>query len=157
MMFTILRSHRRPAIAATCLAVIVSGCGAGGQSSPTAAQRHPALGADGGATLASSQRTGSASQRSTAPASTPLSAVAAGEVLRVLAGDGNARLGSLSERRPVVVEWRSTHPVQIFTARGFLLLASPSPHGRIRLSGGTYRGLRIATAGRWRIALRSNR
>ena len=56
----------------------------------------------------------------------------------------------------MVVEWRSTHAVQLFTDRGFQLLSSQSPRGRIRLAAGRYRGLRIATVGPWRIALRSS-
>lgn len=159
-MSTFLRPHRRAACAAIIpLAVVVCACGAGKhRSQSTSAQRDavPAAAATGTRpdNMVAARREAAAASHAT---SGQVPKIPAGKVLRTLRGRGNAGIGSLSERVPVVVDWRSTHAIQLFTDRGFLLLSSQSPHGRIRLAAGRYRGLRIATAGRWRIALRSSR
>jgi len=52
--------------------------------------------------------------------------------------------------------WSADHPrIQIFTSKGFMLVNSSSPTGTVRLSRGTYRGVRVSSPARWSVELRS--
>jgi hypothetical protein len=54
-----------------------------------------------------------------------------------------------------VLAWSARHAgIQIFTSGGFILLKSASSKGAIRLSGGTYRGVRVASRAGWSIELK---
>ena len=82
--------------------------------------------------------------------------IAAGVVLRTLSGTGNAALGKLTEKTATVLQWNgSGSPVEIFTAQGFRLVSSAASSGRVKLTPGEYRGVRIATKGPWTIELRA--
>ncbi len=82
--------------------------------------------------------------------------IPAGPVLKTLSGTGDAALGLLSEKTAVVLQWNTASPaIEIFTAQGFRLVASPASSGRVRLTPGEYRGLRVATKGPWTIQLRA--
>jgi hypothetical protein len=75
-------------------------------------------------------------------------------VIKVITGSRNARIGTLAERTSVVLVWTAAQaPIQIFTSRGDLLLSSQARSGRIVLSGGQYRGLRVASPGPWTLRL----
>ena len=156
-MLTFLRPRRQTACAAILpLAPVVCACGARNQlSSSTSAKRSAAaaLGVISDNALVARREASTASRRGL----TELPTIPPGNVLKTLRGKGNAAIGSRSEGVPVVVEWRSIHAVQRFTDRGLVLPSSRSPRGRIRLAAGRYGGLRVATAGPWRIALRSSR
>jgi hypothetical protein len=84
-----------------------------------------------------------------------------GRPLRRFTGDGNARLGTIAVRSPSLLVWSARQPatrqpaIQIFTSNGFLLVNSKAPNGFIRLAGGTYRGVRVASPASWSIELRS--
>lgn len=57
---------------------------------------------------------------------------------------------------PTVLSWHAQQgPIQIFTSRGFLLAQSSAAHGSVRLSKGTYRGVRVASHAGWSIELRT--
>lgn len=76
--------------------------------------------------------------------------------LRRFTGDGNARLGTIVVRSPSLLVWSARQPaIQIFTSNGFMLVNSKAPNGFIRLAGGTYRGVRVASPASWSIELRS--
>ena len=54
----------------------------------------------------------------------------------------------------MVLVWTASEaPIQIFTATGNLLLSSHARSGSIRLAGGRYRGLRVASPGAWTLRL----
>jgi hypothetical protein len=57
---------------------------------------------------------------------------------------------------PSVLSWHAARaPIQIFTSSGFLLVQSGASNGSVRLSKGTYRGVRVATHAGWSIELRT--
>jgi len=79
-----------------------------------------------------------------------------GRLLGRYAGNGNARLGTIVAHSPSVLAWSAGHPgMQIFTSSGFILVDSNASSGAIRLSAGTYRGVRVAARAAWAIELRS--
>ena len=79
----------------------------------------------------------------------------AGPVIQSFTGDGDRAIGSLAERRTIVLQWKTSAPtIQLFTAHGLVLLDTQSPVGRVRLSQGEYSGLHVATPGRWTVQLR---
>lgn len=98
-----------------------------------------------------------ASRRTPAPTSPRAPVIAFGRTLKTLSGTGDTFVGALSEAKPVVIVCRSAHPFNILTASGFVLLAGQSGQTLVRLTAGTYKGLRIVTAGSWQISLRSTR
>jgi hypothetical protein len=52
--------------------------------------------------------------------------------------------------------WKARRPgIQIFTSNGFMLVNSRSLTGAVRLSRGTYRGVRVSSAAHWSVELRS--
>lgn len=165
-------------------AILLAGCGGGGstaatsqtaaQSGPTsvAAGKAPARGGPGtGGTGAKgthdraprstassgAARASATARKASAPASTHRAAPPSGErLLRRFAGSGDTRLGTVVVRSAEELVWQAGHaPIQIFAANGFMLVNSQAPHGSIRLSRGTYRGVRVATHARWSIELRS--
>jgi hypothetical protein len=73
---------------------------------------------------------------------------------RVFSGDGPARLGTVRVRHRATLRWRAPHGLQLYDRHGFLILNSGAGHGRLTLRRGVYRGLRVATPGRWRIVIR---
>jgi hypothetical protein len=57
---------------------------------------------------------------------------------------------------PTTLVWRVDHPpIQIFTSSGFMLVNSQAASGTIRVSRGTYHGVRVASGEGWTIELRS--
>jgi hypothetical protein len=82
----------------------------------------------------------------------------AGRLIRTLRGTGSRALGSLRERRGVVLQWHAAgHPFQIYTTRGVVLVSSRDHAGSIGLTRGDYRSLRVATPGSWTIRLSRQR
>jgi hypothetical protein len=89
----------------------------------------------------------------TADARTPF--IAAGPVIKTFTGDGGRAIGSLAEKRTIVLQWKTSAPtIQLFTAQGQVLVDTHSPVGSVRLSQGRYPGLHVATPGRWTVQLR---
>jgi hypothetical protein len=88
--------------------------------------------------------------------STPARAPAAGPIGR-FAGYGNGRIGTIGTHASIWLVWRVQHaPIQIFASNGFILVKGDGRSGRVQLSRGTYRGVRVATRKRWSIELRSH-
>jgi hypothetical protein len=82
--------------------------------------------------------------------------IAGGRLLRRFAGSGNTRLGTIVVGSSEVLAWRIQRPpVQIFTANRFILVNSHASTGDVRLSRGTYPGVRIAAKAAWTIELRT--
>lgn len=142
----------------TLVAAALAGCGS--------VHHQPAqtAGAGQGTTVASAEGHQPAARRpndikvappvTTTPPSRP-PAIAAGKVIKTFAGEGDRAIGSLAEKRPIVLQWQtSASSLQLFTAQGVLLVDASSPVGRVRLAQGDYSGLRVATPGRWTVQLR---
>ena len=84
---------------------------------------------------------------SAAPPSPRSPAVAPG---RRYAGYGNRAIGTIALKSPVALSWKAAKPkIQVFTTTGFVLVNSTKPSGSVHLSKGTYRGVRVASAGAW--------
>jgi hypothetical protein len=152
-------------------AVLLVGCGSSSSSSSTGASTPSASGPTASSTAAtatapgvstgaqgtqpagtSKTSTGASSSGSVAPA-TPSSG---GRLLRKFAGDGPERLGTVIVSVPSTLVWRADHPpIQIFTSSGFMLVNSQAASGAMRLSRGSYRGVRVASRAGWTIELRS--
>ena len=153
------------------LAMTVStGCGG---SSPTAGPKNAVVqptssapGSKKAGVSADAQQTASAAQPTHA-AATPKGASAltsiqrlpaspSGRLLRRFTGYGNSALGTIVVRSASVLIWNARHPaIQIFTSSGFMLVNSKATTGTVRLSRGTYRGVRVASDAGWSIELRS--
>jgi hypothetical protein len=85
-------------------------------------------------------------------------AIKAGPQLTSFSGTGNGKVGNLTEKATVVLEYSTSKPpIQVFTAKGFVLVASQTGSGRVRLAHGTYPGVRVATKGHWTLSLHANR
>ena len=93
-----------------------------------------------------------------AQASTPKPpAIPAGPLVSGFSGAGNQAIGSISEKKSVVIEWNAASPpIQIFNAHGVLLLNSDLPSGRVRLASGDYRNLHVGSKGPWRIQIHAS-
>jgi hypothetical protein len=129
------------AVVAVAVAVAVGGCGAGTQAPGATSQA-----ARPGATSSPSGQT--------APAAIPV--VATGPVVRRFSGARSQAIGSLSVKRSLVIRWNVARPrIQIYTAKGNLLVSSDRRTGTIRLGQGKYTNLRIDTGGPWTIQLRA--
>jgi hypothetical protein len=141
------RSSARLALPVVLVAAAVAGgCGAGTHPpvapSPAAAQPTLTSSALGQAAVAQPQ--------AVAPV------IAAGPLVRMFTGARSQAIGSLSEKRSLVIRWTvAKPPIQIYTSKGNLLLSSDRRSGAIRLGRGEYRKLRIATNGHWTIQLRA--
>jgi hypothetical protein len=98
------------------------------------------------------------SSSASAPSSTKVSSAApSGSLLRRYTGNGNRQLGTVVLSSPSTLAWKAQHPpIQIFTAKGFIIVNSTAPSGVTRLSRGTYRGLRVASHAGWSVELRSS-
>ena len=162
-------------LAATMLlaAAVLAGCGGSGSSvssssdatAQTAAASAPTTSTATGATTSTTHSKPAASTQhapqqppkaSTSPSSKAPAPAPGGHLLRHFAGSGNAGLGTLVIRSRSVLSWNAAHPsIQIFTARGFLLVSSHASSGSVQLSRGTYTGMRVATRGGWSIELRT--
>jgi hypothetical protein len=82
----------------------------------------------------------------------------AGRLIRTLTGTGSRAIGSLRERRAVVLQWRTSKgPFQIYTSRGMILVAGRGHRGAIGLTRGDYSNLRVSTPGAWTIRLSRRR
>jgi len=93
----------------------------------------------------------SSSPAASAPSS-PSGQVATG---RSYTGRGNRAIGTITLRSPVTLTWSTTKPkIQVFTSLGFVLVNSHKTTGSIKLSKGTYRGVRVASPGTWTVLLR---
>jgi hypothetical protein len=147
---------------------IPAGCG-GSSSSTSTAGSQSATAPAASATGASATGTAAASAKTPAPAkpgtasttagstSTPTASPAPkGRLLHRYAGYGNGRLGTLVTSGQTLLVWNAGHPrIQIFTSKGFMLVNSSSHTGTVRLSRGTYRGVRVSSPAQWSVELRS--
>jgi hypothetical protein len=163
-------------VAATMLliAAALAGCGGGGDSvssssgstTQTAAASAGTTSTATGATTSTTHSKPAAStkpapQQSTKASTSPstsknVAPTPGGRLLRHFAGSGNTGLGTLVIRSRAVLSWNAARPpIQIFTARGFLLVSSHAASGSVQLSRGTYTGMRVATHAGWTIELRT--
>jgi hypothetical protein len=130
------------AVIAVTIAVAVSGCGAGTQAP--------------GATAQAAARPSATSSPPAQTATAATSVVATGPVVRRFSGARSQAIGSLSVKRSLVIRWTVAKPrIQIYTAKGNLLVSSDRRTGTIRLGQGKYTGLRIDTSGPWSVQLRA--
>lgn len=167
-----------PMVSSLFLLAGLTGCGGGGGSGSTVSVTVPSTAAVSGAgsTAASKHAVPGAHTTEQAPgapasgaATTPGGATAAtstpsasaapqpsGRLLRRFTGSGNGRLGTIVVSTPATLIWRAQRgAIQIFTSSGFLLVQSQTPNGSVRLSKGTYRGVRVASHTSWAIELRA--
>jgi hypothetical protein len=155
--------NRRTAIVVVLLvSVIATGCGESKHRSRTVpASRQQAIGgpraSSPGLSVSEARRTErSGLARSTARAHVAVPVIAAGRVIRSFSGVGDRRIGTLSERAAVVLEWRTAgRAIELFSVRGFVLVDSHAATGRVRLARGGYPALRVATRGPWTVELRA--
>jgi hypothetical protein len=71
------------------------------------------------------------------------------------AGNGDKAIGAMVIKTPVTLTWSAAKPkIQVFTRSGFVLVNSTKSSGSVRISQGTYRGVRVASRGSWTITLR---
>jgi len=125
---------------------LMSACG----SSNRGADSAPAATAGTAAAPASAARV-------PAPAAPRAPVIRAGRTIRSISGTGNRAIGSLSEGKPIVLQWSTSgQHIQLFTAQGFLLLDSHARDGRVRLAAGDYSRLRVASPARWTLLLRAS-
>jgi hypothetical protein len=156
------------ALAAVLAISIPAGCGSSGSSSTSTAGSQnaaaPAAGATGAsagtpATTAKTQAPGKPGTTSTtagAPSTPSPSPAPEGRLLHRFSGYGNGRLGTLVASGQTLLLWNAGHPrIQIFTSKGFMLVNSSSQTGTVRLSRGTYRGVRVSSPAHWTVELRS--
>jgi hypothetical protein len=161
---------RAGAVVGVLLAITVpAGCGSSSQTSSTAASQNATVAAGATGASASGASKGASGKTSAAHAapttatskgagSTPAPGAPAtgGRLLRRFAGEGNGRLGTIVVSARSLLVWDAHHPgIQIFTSAGFMLVNSHSLTGTVRLSRGTYRGVRVSSAGHWLVELRS--
>ncbi len=161
------------ALVALAMTILV-GCGESGSSGSTVASTPATTHSGASAVGSTSVPAGRSTTPSTASTARPArvhskasKAAASGpsvhvsvpvstRVLRQFAGSGNTRLGTISVSSPELLVWSAQRPaIQIFTATGFILVNSKATSGRIQLSRGTYRGMRVATHASWSIQLRA--
>jgi hypothetical protein len=122
-------------------------------------QTTPATGAAGKIPTTASTRpssTATPSPAGSAPGSTKATSTTASNahLLRRYAGNGNTQLGTIVLRTPSTLVWKAQRaPIQVFTAKGFILVNSTAPSGVTRLSQGTYRGVRVASHAGWSLEL----
>jgi hypothetical protein len=82
----------------------------------------------------------------------------AGRLIRTLTGTGSRGIGSLHERRAVVLQWHAARgPFQIYTSRGMILVSGRGRRGSIGLTRGDYDNLRVSSPGAWTIRLSRQR
>jgi hypothetical protein len=155
-------NRRTATVVVLLVAVIATGCGESQHRARTVpASRQQAIGKPRGSSWGSSvstarrtERSGLARSGGRAHGTVPV--IGAGRVIRSLSGTGNRRIGSLSEKTAIVLEWRTAgRAIQLFTVRGFVLVDSHAATGRVRLARGDYPVLRVATRGSWTVQLRA--
>ena len=147
---------------------ITAGCGSSSSTTSTAGSQNAtapaasATSASGAATAAASAKTVATAKPGTAStttgaASTPNASPAPeGRLLHRFTGYGNGRLGTLVASGQTLLFWNAANPrIQIFTSKGFMLVNSSSHTGTVRLSRGTYRGVRVSSSAHWTVELRS--
>jgi hypothetical protein len=152
-------------------AILLAGCGgsgsssavtntvvvktAGAQGASSTAQSTSAStpgGVQSGGSASTSTSSGSSTSGTGHTAALPVS----GHLLRRYSGTGNTRLGTIVVHSSSVLVWSAQHaPIQVFTSTGFILLNSSSLTGSTKLSGGTYRGVRVASHAGWSLQLRT--
>jgi hypothetical protein len=157
-------------LGAVLAVTVAASCGGSSHTTSTAGSQSAtapaagATGATGAVTSSAGGKTSGARPPHTDGASTGAASTSAqatspspGErLLRQFAGEGNGRLGTIVVRAQTRLVWNTQHPgVQIFTSNEFMLVNSRSTSGAVRLSRGTYRGVRVSAAGRWSVELRS--
>jgi hypothetical protein len=148
-------------------ATLVAGCGSSHHSAATGAASQgqtSAVGATGAQATATSAHPGalhgasSPVRRGTTPAKPAPPTIPVGPLLRSFSGSGNGTLGSLSEKTPVVLTWKTAAPpLQLFTSKGFMLIDSTSRRGAVRLARGRYKKLRVASRNQWTIEIHAER
>jgi hypothetical protein len=162
--------NRAAALLGALIAVtIVAGCGGSSNTGSTAGSTTAAAAVTStsgkSTTTTAAGASGTATSAPAHPAATGASAPTSvqpgspspgGRLLRRFTGSGNGRLGTIVAPAGSRLLWSVHHAgVQIFTSNGFMLVNSHFPAGAVRLSRGTYRGVRVSTAGSWVIVLRS--
>src|SRR5450755_5221 len=144
-------NRRTATVVVLLVSVIATGCGESKHRSRTVpASRQQGIGKPRASSPGSSvskarriERSGSA--RSTARAHFVVSVIGAGRVIRSFSGIGDRRIGTLSEKAAVVLQWRTAgRAIELFTVRGFVLVDSHAATGRVRLARGGYPALRVA-------------
>ena len=155
-------SRRAAIVVVLLVSVIATGCGeVEHRSRMVPALRQQGIGgpraSSRGLSVSEARRTErSGLARSTARAHFAVPVVAAGRVIRSFSGVGDRRVGALSERAAVVLQWRTAgRAIELFTGRGFVLVDSHAATGRVRLARGDYPALRVATRGPWTVQLRA--
>jgi hypothetical protein len=155
-------NRRTATVVVQLVAVIATGCGESKHRSRTVpASRQQAIGKPRGSSRGSSvstarrtERSGLARSGGRAHGTVPV--IGAGRVIRSFSGTGNRRIGSLSEKTAIVLQWRTAgRAIQLFTVHGFVLVDSHAATGRVRLARGGYPALRVATRGSWTVQLRA--
>jgi hypothetical protein len=150
---------------------LLVGCGGGSSPAGSAGSNQTTAPSDGSMSTVAGTSAGTSNTASTAhPAHAPARSTkvpapnstqgapppVGGRLLRRFAGSGNTRLGTIVVSSPAVLLWRAQHPaIQIFTAKGFMLVSSHASSGGIQLSRGTYPGMRVASRAGWSIELRT--
>jgi hypothetical protein len=160
---------RAGAVLGALLAITIpASCGGSVKTTSTAGPQNttaPAASATGAAatgTTATSAKTPAPPHAATAPtttsaASTPTASPSPeARLLRRFTGTGNGRLGTVVLSGRTLLVWNAGQPrIQIFTSTGFMLVNSYSQTGTVRLSRGTYRGVRVSSPAHWSVELRS--
>jgi predicted small secreted protein len=127
----------------------------GAQASGSRSQDSSASGSSG--TSKTTNMPPSSSARARVVASAPPPAIPAGRTIGAFSGTGSQSIGSLSEKTPIVLQWSTAgQRIQVFTAKGFVLLESNARTGRIRLAAGKYAKLRVASPAPWTLLLRAS-
>lgn len=155
------------AVGAVLAVIVAVSCGSSNHTASTAGSESatapltstaaPAPGAAAKTTSAAQPTTPAPTPNSTPSTSVhPVAPSRSGQLLRRFTGYGNARLGTIFVHARSRLLWNAQHAgIQIFTSNGFQLVNTHSQDGAVRLSRGTYRGVRVSSAARWSIELRS--
>ncbi len=164
-----LRNRVGAVLGALITAALIASCGSSSSTTSTAGSQTAAIpttstgstqkAGTGAATGTSATQTAKSTTTSKAPppaASVQVRPAPGGHLLHRYTGHGNKRLGTIVLHGRSLLVWYTRHPgIQIFTSSGFMLVKSGAPSGTVRLSRGTYRGVRVASAANWSVELRS--
>lgn len=154
------------------LVVALAGCGGGPSSASTqtvtstTASTATLTGGSTGAskTTSSGQSAATTAKAAKAKSSTPaapsssatVSPPVSGPVLRRFSGLGNTSLGTIEVSSSEVLVWGAQRPpIQIFTAKGFILVSSGASSGSVVLRRGKYTDVRVASHAGWTIEMRA--
>jgi hypothetical protein len=147
---------------------VASGCGS--SSKTTSSESSNSAAVPSTSSTAPKQTTSGAQSGTTQPAQSATTSTGAstptsihrsspppsGRLLRRFTGYGNSQLGTIVVPSSSALLWSARHtPIQIFTSSGFMLVNSKAASGSVRLSRGSYRGVRVASHAGWLVELRS--